>query len=204
MFPGKFISIVKSKSVKWLLAACLVLFCFSFLLQEDAPILWKKKNLRWKNFKGAPATSGPFAKALAVTNSKLDQRYYRVGDEIHFVITAWFNPGLSWVKEEVLRAPIGAQAQVLDHEQHHFDMCELYARKIRKFLSAAVFKQDTYRDEIADLFKSFHEQYRAQQKRFDNETKEHTYTQDEWTESIDREMKELAKYSDTALVVKLQ
>ncbi|NCI49801.1 hypothetical protein GWC95_07705 [Sediminibacterium roseum] len=83
-------------------------------------------------------------------------------------------------------------------------MCELYARKIRKFLSAAVFKQDTYRDEIADLFKSFHEQYRAQQKRFDNETKEHTYTQDEWTESIDREMKELAKYSDTALVVKLQ
>lgn len=190
--------------MKILFAACLLLFSFSSFVQGDtAPILWKKKNLRWKNFQGVPQSKGQHAKALAVTNSNLEQRYYRVGNEIHFVIAAWFNPERSWVRPEVV-AHVNMSPLVLDHEQHHFDMCELYARKIRKFLSTKEFKEDSYISEIAELFKSFHDQYRAQQNRFDHETQDHTYRQDEWTDSIDREMKEFSKYTDTALVIKIQ
>jgi hypothetical protein len=189
--------------VKIFLAACLLVLSFSFFVQDNtSPILWQKKALRWKNFVDVPDSVGPHAKALALTNSRLEQRYYRVGNEIHFIIAAWFNPKKSWVRDEVRKSSISDH--VLRHEQHHFDMCELYARKIRKYLGNEKFTDSTFVKEINFLFNKFHIQYRAEQNKYDNEATGHAYVQDNWTSSIDDEMKQLARFSDTLVVVKLQ
>jgi hypothetical protein len=191
--------------MKYFLFFCgLLIACSSFFVQDDpaAPILWQKKSLRWKNFRDVPDSQGPHAKSLAVTNSRLEQRYYRVGNELHFIIAAWFNPNKSWVRDGVSGARYSDE--VLSHEQHHFDMCELYARKIRRYLSTAVFTEATYKKEIPELFKTFHTQYRAEQNKYDSELKERVYRQDEWTESIDVAMKELKTFTDTAVIVKIQ
>ncbi len=189
--------------MKILFFSCTLIVCSSFFIQSlSEPILWRKQSLRWKDFQGPVDSVGPHANALAVTNSRLEQHYYRVGDEIHFVIAAWFNPNRSWVKKIVLNSR--GSNEVLSHEQHHFDLCELYARKIRKYLGTAVFTGENYKTEIADLFTKFHEQYRSEQNKYDAELTKHVYRQDEWTESIDAEMKQLKNYSDTAVVVKLR
>jgi hypothetical protein len=133
----------------------------------------------------------------------LEQRYYRVGNELRFIIAAWFNPTKSWVRDEIRRSS-SMSDDVLSHEQHHFDMCELYARKIRKYLSAEKFNDSTFVKEVNFLFNKFHLQYRAEQKRYDHEATGHLYVQDDWVASIDAEMKQLSKFSDTLVVVKLQ
>ncbi len=188
-----------------LLAASLLLFltCSFFVQQEHEQILWSKKKLKWKNFKGTVDSTGPHAKAAAVTSSRLEQRYYMAdSNEIHFIIAAWFNPARSWVKKATLESR--NSNRVLDHEQHHFDMCELYARKIRQYLSNTTFTAATYKMQIKDLFRKFHEDYRAEQGKYDNELANRKYTLEDWTSSIDDEMKALSKYADTLLVVKLQ
>ena len=184
------------------IAGLLVLLCSFFVQDNTSLILWQKKNLRWKNFTGVADSIGPHAKALAGTYSRLEQRYYRVNNEIHFVIAAWFNPAKSWVRKGVVSS--FQSDRVLRHEQHHFDMCELYARQIRKYLSSTVFREATYKTEVEQLFKKFHEQYRAEQERYDSELKEQVHTLDDWANAIDQELKELSKFTDTALVVKMQ
>jgi hypothetical protein len=167
--------------------AGILIVCASFFVQDrGAPILWQKKSLRWRNFRDVPDSVGPHAKSLAVTSSRLEQRYYRVGNELHFIVAAWFNPNKSWVRDWVASSQRMSD-QVLNHEQHHFDMCELYARKIRRYLSKAVFTEATYEKEIPELFKTFHTQYRAEQNKYDSELKDKVYRLDEWTESIDIE-----------------
>ena len=193
----------QSDTMKILFFSCLLIICSSFFIQGNPePILWRKRGLLWKNFQGRVDSVGPLAGALAVTNSRLEQYYYRVGDEIHFVIAAWFYPNRSWVKKIVLNSR--RSDEVLSHEQHHFDLCELYARKIRKYLGTVVFTDQTYQTEIAELFKKFHEEYRLEQNKYDAELNNHVYRLDEWTDSIDAEMKQLKNYSDTSLVVKLR
>ena len=190
--------------MKILAIAVLSIFIFSFY-EQDQPnqILWSKKHLKWRDFKGTPDSTGPHAKAAAVTSSRLEQRYYKTANnEIHFIIAAWFNPARSWVKESTLKS--NGSDRTLDHEQHHFDMCELYARKIRKYLSTAVFTDSTYRQKIPELFKTFHKEYRTEQERYDSEVKVTRQSLDDWTSSIDDEMKQLSKFSDTLVVVKLQ
>jgi hypothetical protein len=124
--------------------------------------------------------------------------------EIRFTIAAWFNPDFSWAKE---KSKEGKHANyLLMHQQYHFNLTELYARKIRQVLSGLELTDSTYKNEIAQLFKKFHELYRQQKKKYDEETEHNTNwtMQYNWAASIDDEIKALSAYSDTLVVVKLK
>jgi hypothetical protein len=189
-----------------ILLACLFT-SYNLIAQIQTPrILWSKKNLHWKDFKRKPDSANIASPWGASTSSWVEQKYVMVQQqhEIHFIITAWFNPDFSWVKEECKNGRGGDYA--LMHEQYHFNMAELYARKIRKVLSTIELTDTTYKREIAQLFKKFYTQYRSQQVRYDSET-EHSRNkvmQYNWVGSIDDEMKELSTYTDTLIIVKMK
>jgi predicted HNH restriction endonuclease len=167
---------------------------------QTPPILWSKKSLHWKDFKLKPDSSKLAGKWGAATSSWVEERYMVTPQhEIRFIIRAWFNPDLSWKKDAA--SPYG-----LRHEQYHFNMSELYARKMKMVLSSIELTDSNYKQEISQLLKNFHDQYRLQQIRYDEET-EHSRNmlmQYNWMESIDVEMKTLSPYSDSVLVVKIR
>jgi hypothetical protein len=174
----------------------LVLLTSSAYTQNDR-ILWSKKSLKWKDFKGLPDSTSEFA---ASTRSGVEKRYHLTPQgELQFIIAAWFWPGNSWVKNGI------ASDYTLAHEQLHFTLSELYARKMRKYLSEAAFYDSTYRVGVPALLKHFQEEVRNEQKRYDAETDhgKNKSKQEDWAASIREEMKRLSGYSDTLLVVKL-
>jgi hypothetical protein len=169
----------------------------SLAFAQNDRILWSKKSLKWKDFKGEADSTSKFA---AVTRSGVEERYGLTPQkELQFIIAAWFFPVYSWVKNG------GGSDYTLEHEQLHFTLSELYARKMRKYLSEATFYDSTYRFEIPLLLKHFQQEVRNEQKRYDAETDHcaNRSKQEDWADSIRDEMKKLSEFSDTLLLVKL-
>ncbi len=110
-------------------------FCLSQhgLAQESTPIAWDvSRKLAWEDFKGKPFKT---AWAAATTASGISYEYTgretKGGYELEFSVGAYFYPEKSWYQPHL------CDALVLSHEQLHFDISELFARKLRKQLVAA-------------------------------------------------------------------
>lgn len=88
---------------------------------EPTLITWNEfYRLQWFDFKGQP-DSASFADAG--TAVRIEAKPYIVKRRINYDVNAFFIPGKSWVKDP--------SPDLLAHERLHFDIAELYARKIR-------------------------------------------------------------------------
>ncbi|MBL4663729.1 MAG: DUF922 domain-containing protein [Flavobacteriaceae bacterium] len=116
--------------MKLFISALLLLF-LSPDISEEEKIIWdENRKLTWADFKGVP--SGPLD-FVASTNSGVSFSFsYKerngVGT-IDYTVLSNFYPVLSWYR------PSKVSAYILEHEQMHFDISELCARKLRKSLS---------------------------------------------------------------------
>lgn len=95
-------------------------------VRGDSTIFWSAtRPLTWNDFKGKPQSSGPNG---AMTYSGMEFSFENRADSIYFSITTTFNPNVSWVNSKV------ATDYMLRHEQLHFNITELYSRKLRSAL----------------------------------------------------------------------
>ena len=91
-------------------------------------VYWDEHGeLTWDDFKGYPAYEKENISAL--TASGIVQYTGCKEGRITYMVQAYFERNESWVKSEALTD------YHLAHEQLHFDITELYARKIRKALA---------------------------------------------------------------------
>ena len=81
-------------------------------------------QLQWSDFKG-PRMDYSIGDAGSVVEIKA--KPYLVKRKVYYDVVALFNRGKSWHSDQ--------SAELLDHERLHFDIAELYARKIRKRIS---------------------------------------------------------------------
>jgi hypothetical protein len=91
---------------------------------KDAPELieWNEYfDLSWEDFQGLPTTESV---GDAGTTVEIKARPYYIKDQLYYEVNAYFNRRKSWSR--------GKSDALLSHEQLHFDIAELYARKIRK------------------------------------------------------------------------
>lgn len=97
---------------------------------EPEKIFWMQDGLTWSDFKALPDESSKFD---ANTNAGLSFSWGVRNENGEIALTydvkSYFNPKLSWVK----MSP--NNDYLLKHEQLHFDISELHARKLRKKLS---------------------------------------------------------------------
>ncbi len=120
-----------------ILLVLFALFTLSFILPDNDVILWKKdRPLTWDDFKGKP----PKRFAVASTNYDILQKVLSINKDSSCVeVKAVFFSNKSWKREKWI------DKTVLIHEQKHFDIVELYARKLRKLIRSNTYKSEKSR-----------------------------------------------------------
>jgi len=154
----------------------------------ETEIEWThNRKLIWEDFKGEPDLTA-FPNALAVTNSAIgfeSGSFNPFKDGKLFVSNTFYNHG-SWV------LPEGKTDYVLRHEQIHFDITEIYTRKLRKALIDA--NVTTNKSSRAhSIFETIKNEWENRQEDYDYETKHGSKkeTQEEWEAIV---VLELARY----------
>ena len=146
---------------------------------DPALIEWSKdRKLAKTDFKGAGPASGGLAALSAIA---IKASWECESDRFTKSIRAVFDPSRSWwggpsVSNFQLWNPTGGSnrdAQVLQHEQTHFDVAETVARKIRSYFDALT-EICTRPNGIVPLravVEDFQRDLDSEQERYDRETK---------------------------------
>ena len=143
--------------------------CITALAQnggdKDESIIWNQaRKLTWNDFKAKAPTDTPVA---ALTASGISYSFSSVqnGDEmkIRYIVTANFYPNRSWYQ------PKYGSSNVLAHEQLHFDITELFARKFKQRLDATRFTKNI-KAEVREIFQQINRELSEYQDRYDLET----------------------------------
>ncbi len=144
---------------------CILFAPLVCLGQEEAPIAWDpQRKLSWSDFRGTPFKT---AWAAATTASGISYEYTgketEAGFELEFRIVTYFYPDKSWYQPKL------CDEHVLSHEQLHFDISELYARKFRRQLSDKTFSKNA-KAEVKAIYNKVLTELSAFQSRYDHET----------------------------------
>lgn len=155
-------------------------------LRNDT-IIWKQDSLlRAEDFKAKPKKNGP----LGWSSLGLFLYYTESGGELMLSVEALFVKSKSYLAKNT--------EYVLKHEQIHFDIAELYARKLRKKLDEIDFKKiKDMQKEVNKHYDKLVKEYMKEQEDYDQETEHglNSAKQKVWDEKISAAIKELEKYS---------
>lgn len=142
---------------------CIGFFGSSQEVQESIP--WSsERRLSWKDFKGPiPPNDLPAATTASGISYKYSANlmYHEVNLDYH--VGAYFYPNESWYKPDV------CDGIILSHEQLHFDISELYARKMRLILSRTSFTEDV-KAEVYQIYQVILKELSDFQDKYDLET----------------------------------
>jgi hypothetical protein len=174
----------------------------SFYSSEATSVFYKNKSelpdtiywrpdikLHWVDFRGEVDYKSSF---LAYTSTIISLKYsiqFRGSNVIpEFYVTCAFNCNKSWARKD---KPDLLNASLLDHEQLHFDIAELTARKLRKALHNQKFTKDNYQYKIEGIRNSILKDGENMQERYDKETGHGTHIKEQalWKKRVEQELK---------------
>ena len=140
----------------------LTLFSFAFTVNpEFNEINWNEEyKLTWGDFMGTPK---PYSDFVAQTVSVIEQSYTCNNGNFDFDIKAKFNRERSWTKTY-------RNFEVLLHEQKHFDLTEIYARKMRQAYLSIDNPCKYSMDELGNIYDEYFEELKNVQDQYDAET----------------------------------
>ena len=124
-------------------------------------------KLSWDDFKGKSNNSGGYA-ALTYTVIALDYDINSNGQTFNptFTVKCAFLKSKSWVKRN---DPKSKTPEILAHEQLHFTIAEITARKLRRNLKAMQYTKN-YKKEINEIYNKTLDEGEKMQQRYDKET----------------------------------
>jgi hypothetical protein len=168
----------------------LSILTISSTLIKAQDIQWQAdRPLTWKDFKGKPNFKTGYS-AITFTSITYDincQTKDSVSYAITFNLHCLFYPQASWVRTREHESD-----DLLSHEQLHFDIAELYTRKLAAAFHSAVFTRN-YKEEIDDIYKKNAEEHRLMQVRYDTEVYRSMNMQLRWQLYIYLQLKELPR-----------
>ncbi len=115
-----------------------------------------KRPLTWEDFKAVPDAKNPHH-ALTAANLAVNTKWTE--DNLRFQVYCVFLPTESWSKNKV-------SAKLLHHEQLHFDLTEVFARRLRKEL--AQLHGSSQKEKARIAVSSVFDDWKAAQHAFDN------------------------------------
>ncbi|MCB9171238.1 MAG: DUF922 domain-containing protein [Flavobacteriales bacterium] len=171
----------------------LLLFAFAPEQHGRSPehLLWPDHpTLSWSDFKGDPKTL-PEGYA-AITHSEISASYATDASGVRTHVQCWFVPSLSPVSRTGRTS-----AMLLQHEQGHFDLTEVYARQLRQAFAHERLTRGNVAKRVSFLADSVTHALDARQDLYDRETH---YGQEEavqltWTARITKELEALEPWA---------
>jgi predicted secreted Zn-dependent protease len=94
----------------------------------------------------------------------------------------------------------------LNHEQGHYDITEIFARKMRQELSIKKYRRKNVQVKIEAIMNKYIEKKNECQDKYDIETNHslNTDSQKKWTEYIRSQLIDLLKYSNPNVTIRLK
>lgn len=168
-----------------------LLFFFPLCMHAQADhdfIHWSaSKKLNWDDFKGNPQTGSD---AAALTATHLGFAFSFIKGQVTYNIECRFDKNRSWV--------LIKNDWILGHEQGHFDIAEIFARKLKKEVSAYTFNKNTFQKDLDVIYNKIMKEKEALQNQYDDETdfSRNKPKQEEWLKKIEKMLEELKAFSD--------
>ena len=117
------------------------------------------RRLTWADYKAEPDKSSD---AAAITTSYLGIQYNFSDGKITFNIVCKFSKNKSW--------GLYKNAHILEHEQGHFDITEIFARKLNKETSEYKFDKKSYQKDLQKIYDDVMKAKEKLQTQYDSET----------------------------------
>ncbi len=172
--------------------------CFFLLashsLQQTAAVTgedmvdWSaSRRLHWSDYKGTP---DPRSDAAASTTTIIGVDYKIGRSDFSYTIQCRFSRDKSWGLHKT--------TYILQHEQGHFDIAEVYARKLNEALHNYDFNYGTYNRDLNQIYNRVMREKENMQNQYDRETN-HSIKKDkqtEWLGRIEQMLDETIAWSD--------
>lgn len=157
---------------------------------KPAGIPWAAgRPLTWADFQGKAKYGEPEA---ALTSADLLSGAQCRDYVFSATVTPTFDPGTSWVRDAKVATPA-----LLRHEQLHFDLTEVYARRLRQKLSAVQFDCEKLQPTFNRLTKAVYDQWNDEENRYDLDTNHglNAAKQALWDQKIQQQLAELKAFA---------
>ena len=172
--------------MKTIVIFLLGLLTFNLVAQDSDIIVWSDSvKLSWKDFKEIHPTKG--LEGEAGTTVKFHHKDTCIGGRIFIWLYSWFSKSKSWVVK-------GSQGKVglLEHEQLHFDIVEIYARRCRMAITFA--QKDCIKFNYEEIIKIIEQNSKMAEEAnelYDKESEHYRnkVKQKEWEEKVKKELK---------------
>jgi hypothetical protein len=155
--------------------------------KNEELIRWNEsQKLTWADYKGKVQTGSD---AAASTATYLGIEYNFSRNSFDYKITCSFSKTRSWGLHKT--------DYILAHEQGHFDIAEIFARKLNKQMSEYIFNKNTFKDDLKKIYLTLTAEKDSFQNQYDKETNHsiNKEKQAEWLKKIEKMLNELKGYS---------
>jgi len=172
---------------KKIVVVCLFIVPLVAWAQEEEFIEWSSaKKLTWGDYLASPSS---LSDAAAITSTALGIEYHLRNNILSYKITCRFSKTRSWGKDKT--------NYILQHEQGHFDITEIFARKLAKEIKNYKFNPRTYQEDLSKLYKKVMDEKEQYQNKYDAETdySRNKEKQSEWLKRIEDELEELEVFT---------
>lgn len=164
-----------------------------FIQASEGMISWSPGcYLSWNDFMGkAPNTSSNDAV------SELGISYKFIPENKSILIVAVFDPNKSWVRD-------GHRSfSLLNHEQGHFDLNEIFACKLRQKLKSVRFKKKNFHKDFIHIYNQNREELDKTHALYDLETNysNNDSAQTKWAELILKQLNELDEWNNQEVIL---
>ena len=160
-------------------------------------IRWSpERRLRIRDFRSAERVRGLSAEAStgigAASSAEPDRRHFRI------TIRSFFDPCASWMRESE------RNAYTLAHEQLHFDITELHARKLAARYLAEVRDHATFMRVHSQFYEDAWAESRAMQQAYDREVYGDEEAQARWIREVGEELARMEAYAEKVVVLPIR
>lgn len=170
-------------------------FLLSSFQENKAILIWQEnKPLTWDDFNGRPEKRF----AAASTHYDIFKTIEKDAKGAIVKIEAVFFRNKSWKKKSWIND------QVLEHEQKHFDIVELFARKLRKVIKETKAKDLNDLETKVDVLYAKNDKLMDEYQDLYDEETDGSMNGDQqraWQKKIIKEIKEMDAYKETAVKV---
>lgn len=178
--------------MKLLISFIITFFACIVTNAQDSLIVWSgSKPLRWTDFSG-PVKPG--SEYDAEVFAEVQYRYiFKDKNNFKFDVFATFSRNTSWSRKSK------QSEALLKHEQMHFDLAELYARKLQEEFEKYNYTEN-FAKEIVAIFEPLKKEYHSMQLKCDEETNHslNREKQEQWEAYIQAELLKGKFQSSTA------